>query len=275
MTLDDLPSYVEVEMNGKQHAVNGAEKAEDEAGNRRRLVHVSHETLEHKDFRAEVRGLRDISTLLEKCSVMLDVTVSDFSFILEDELIRVFQDQSDKNHPEARSSLECLIDKMLASMSMTMYNAGERVTKEEIKSIIFASEERDVFSRTLQGCDGAGQLEQSWLVSTNEVPSLSTRVVGVARMAENTNMGDGAHEVKFFILILCPSNIKGKYNDHKKCTTTKTTWARDLNEMIRTLKCQVYIMTLDIKEFSAARSTIVLRNKNCPGDWENLCYASL
>lgn len=106
-----------------------------------------------------------------------------------------------------------------------MYNAGERVTKEEIKSIIFASEERDVFSRTLQGCDGAGQLEQSWLVSTNEVPSLSTRVVGVARMAENTNMGDGAHEVKFFILILCPSNIKGKckYTDHKKCT--KTTWA--------------------------------------------------
>ena len=66
------------------------EKAEDEAGYRRRLVHVSHETLEHKDFRAEVRGLRDISTLLEKCSVMLDVTVSDFSFILEDELIRVF-----------------------------------------------------------------------------------------------------------------------------------------------------------------------------------------
>ena len=77
MTLDDLPSYVEVEMNGKQHAVNGAEKAEDEAGYRRRLVHVSHETLERKDFRVEVRGLRDISTLLEKCSVMLDVTVSD------------------------------------------------------------------------------------------------------------------------------------------------------------------------------------------------------
>lgn len=126
----------------------------------------------------------------------------------------LLQDQSDKNHPEARSSLECLIDKMLGSMSMTMYNAGERVTKEEIKSIIFASEERDVFSRTLQGCDGAGQLEQSWLVSTNAVPSLSTRVVGVARMAENTNMGEGAHEVKFFILILCPSNIKGKYSDN-------------------------------------------------------------
>ena len=97
---------------------------------------------------------------------------------------------------------------------MTMYNAGERVTKEEIKSIIFASEDRDVFSRTLQGCDGAGQLEQSWLVSTNEVPSLSTRVVGIARMAENTNMGEGAHEVKFFILILCPSSIKGMYSGH-------------------------------------------------------------
>ena len=102
---------------------------------------------------------------------------------------------------------------MLGSMSMTMYNAGERVTKEEIKSIIFSSEERDVFSGTLQGCDGSGQLEQSWLVSTNEVPSLNSRQVGVARLAQNTNMGEGAHEVKFFILILCPSNIKGKYSD--------------------------------------------------------------
>ena len=71
MTLD-------VEMNGKQHAVDSPEKAEAEAGDRRKLMHVSHETLEHKDFRAEVRGLRDISTLLDKCSVMLDVTVSDF-----------------------------------------------------------------------------------------------------------------------------------------------------------------------------------------------------
>lgn len=72
-------------MNGKQHAGDGAEKAEPEASDRRRLVHVNHETLEHKDFRAEVRGLRDVSTLLDKCSVMLDVTVGDFSFILEDE----------------------------------------------------------------------------------------------------------------------------------------------------------------------------------------------
>lgn len=203
MTLD-------VEMNGKQHAADSPGKAEAEVSDKKRLVHVSHETLERKDFRVEVRGLRDISTLLEKCSVMLDVT-----------------DQNDKNHPEARSSLECLIDKMLGSMSMTMYNAGERVTKEEIKSIIFASEERDIFSRTLQGCDDSGQLEQSWLVSTNEVPSLSSRVVGVARMAENTNMGEGAHEVKFFILILCPSNIKGT----KTALETGRTFATLLSDM--------------------------------------------
>ena len=70
-----------------------------------------------------------------------------------------------------------------------------------------------LFSKILsfgQGSDGTGELEQSWLVSTNEVPSLGQRRVGVARMAGNTNMGAGAHEVKFFILILCPSNIKGE-----------------------------------------------------------------
>ena len=85
-----MTSDGDVEMNGKQHAGDGAEKAEPGTGDRRRLVHVNHETLEHKDFRAEVRGLRDISTLLDKCSVMLYVTVSDFSFISEDELIRAF-----------------------------------------------------------------------------------------------------------------------------------------------------------------------------------------
>ena len=75
-----MTSDGDVEMNGKQHAGDGAEKADPGTGtgDRRKLVHVNHETLEHKDFRAEVRGLRDISTLLDKCSVMLDVTVSDF-----------------------------------------------------------------------------------------------------------------------------------------------------------------------------------------------------
>ena len=67
----------DVEMNGKQHAADSPGRAEAEVSDKKRLVHVSHETLERKDFRVEVRGLRDISTLLEKCSVMLDVTVSD------------------------------------------------------------------------------------------------------------------------------------------------------------------------------------------------------
>ena len=66
----------DVEMNGKQLvAADDPGKAEDEALDRKRLVAVSNETLEHKDFSVEVRGLRDISTLLEKCTVMLDVTV--------------------------------------------------------------------------------------------------------------------------------------------------------------------------------------------------------
>merc|ERR1719154_2393 len=112
-------------------------------------------------------------------------------------------------------------------MSMAMYNAGERVTKEEIKSIIFASEERDIFSRTLQGCDDSGQLEQSWLVSTNEVPSLSSRVVSLARMAENTNMGEGGTRGQVFILILCPSNIKGT----KTALETGRTFATLLSDM--------------------------------------------
>ena len=39
-------------------------------------------------------------------------------------------------------------------MSMTMYKEGERITKEEIKSIIFASEEQDPAGYILQNSTG-------------------------------------------------------------------------------------------------------------------------
>ena len=36
------------------------------------------------------------------------------------------------------------------------------------------------------------------------------RLVAISRLEDSTNMGGGAAEVKYFILILCPSNIKGE-----------------------------------------------------------------
>ena len=104
------------------------------------------------------------------------------------------------------------MDTMLNSM---MAGANESVTIEELKSLIFSTSEMNMLASTVQGTivgDGGGnEVDQNWLCSTTEVPTLNNRVVGISRMSRLTNMGDGANEVKFFILILCPTNIKGIY----------------------------------------------------------------
>ena len=98
------------------------------------------------------------------------------------------------------------MDTMLDSM---MAGQEETVTKAELKSLIFANSEMDMLSSTMQGVE-EGEINQNWLCSATEVPGLSRRMLGLARLSENTNMGEGANEVKFFILILCPADIKGK-----------------------------------------------------------------
>ena len=62
---------------------------------------------------------------------------------------------------------------------------------------------------TIEGEGGGHEVDQNWLCSTTEVPTLMNRVVGISRMSRHTNMGEGANDVKFFILVLCPTNIKG------------------------------------------------------------------
>ena len=103
------------------------------------------------------------------------------------------------------------MDSMLNSM---MAGTNETVTKEELKSLIFSNSKMNMLASTVQGtivCDGGGhEVDQNWLCSTTEVPTLNSRVVGISRMSRLTNMGDGANEVKFLILILSPTNIKGK-----------------------------------------------------------------
>ena len=109
------------------------------------------------------------------------------------------------------------MDTMLNSM---MAGTNETVTIEELKSLIFSNSEMNMLASTVQGTivgDGGGhEVDQNWLCSTTEVPTLNNRVVGISRMSRLTNMGDGANEVKFFILILCPTKIKGNYYTRKR-----------------------------------------------------------
>ena len=177
---------METELNGKP--VNVAESPPDSDG-AGKLLFNSRQSLDHKDFNQEIRGLLDIRTLLERCSVLLDV-------------------QDLPNTDPSTSSLESIVDTMLESM---MAGSQETVTKAELKSLIFANSEMDLLSSTMQSLV-EGEVNQNWLCSATEVPSLTRRSVAIARMSETTNMGEGANEVKFFILILCPSHIKGNFS---------------------------------------------------------------
>jgi len=173
------------------------------------LLHRQQQPIEHKDFVTEVRGIMDINNLLDKSAVILDL-------------------QDHPNENPNTSSMESIVDTMLNSM---MAGTNETVTMEELKSLIFSSSEMNMFANTVQGTidgDGGGhEVDQNWLCSTTEVPTLNHRVVGISRMSRLTNMGEGANEVKFFILILCPTNIKGT----KTALETARTFATLFSDM--------------------------------------------
>jgi len=173
------------------------------------LLHRQQQPVEHKDFVTEVRGVMDVNNLLEKCAVILDL-------------------QETPNENPNTSSMESIVDTMLNSM---MSGTDETVTKEELKSLIFSNDEMDMLANTVQGTieggGGGNEVDQNWLCSTTEVPTLNNRVVGISRMSRHTNMGEGANQVKFFILVLCPTNIKGT----KTALETARTFATLFSDM--------------------------------------------
>ena len=58
-------------MNGK--SLSFVESPPD--GGSGKLLHNSKQSLDHKDFNAEIRGLVDVKGLLDNCPILLDVEV--------------------------------------------------------------------------------------------------------------------------------------------------------------------------------------------------------
>ena len=92
---------------------------------------------------------------------------------------------------------------------------NESVTVEEMKSLIFSNPSRTLLSESMQGMISKGSKwsnqydwEQTWLCGAVTIPTLRNRHVGIARLKHRCNLGKNAEEVKFFILILCPAEIK-------------------------------------------------------------------
>ena len=147
------------------------------------LTHTTQKIVGKKDFSSEVRGARDVSKFLEQSEVLLDIT---------------------------ETELEPIVDHLLNIM---MKDSNETVTRDEIKSVVFSDESRTMFSEYLQATFRTDRgasigVEQTWLCATITVPTLNHRHVGIARLKKDANLGPQAEEVKFVILVMCPSEVK-------------------------------------------------------------------
>ncbi|CAB4069925.1 SLC4A11 [Lepeophtheirus salmonis] len=143
-----------------------------------------------KDFSQEVRGSRDIEHFLsaETSEVLLDI-------------------------PETDS--ESIVHRLLSQM---IDSKNETISESELNSLIFANEAKTIMSESIQAYftsrDSGSRYdwEQSWLCVSINVPTLKKRRIGIARLKQPVNLGIRAEEVRIFILILCPSEVKGTKN---------------------------------------------------------------
>lgn len=145
------------------------------------LMHRKVDNLEMKCFKTEVRGLRDMDTILEQSIVLLDLN---------------------------EGTMEAIVCRLLTAML-----ANSQISAADVKSLIFANAEKTVLSEVLQGTTSNNQGDyhfvQSWLCAMANVPTLATRRVGIARLQSPTNLGEDAEEIQYFVLVLCPTAVKG------------------------------------------------------------------
>ena len=169
-------------LNKAERAHHLHEKDIDETLAATSLTHVKQNGVEKKDFSREIRAQKDIKSFIESSEVLLDIPESSLEPIID-----------------------CLLEKMIVS------DDRETVTVEEVKSSIFADSTKTRLQDAVQGVvskDGLQVYEQTWICVPVTVPTLNKRHVGIARLKQNVNLGSDAEEIKFFILVLCPSEVK-------------------------------------------------------------------
>ncbi|KAK4016982.1 hypothetical protein OUZ56_031940 [Daphnia magna] len=139
------------------------------------LITCTLQRLPLKDFGAEVRPAVDITQFLQQSVLLLDVT---------------------ENSPS--DLVDLLLSRMVPSVA------------EEAKMILFTHDTVPMLARTIQatcttGDSGTFDYDQSWICALCNLPTLTRRHVGIVRLKHPANMGHTCHEVRLFVLVLCPS----------------------------------------------------------------------
>ncbi|CAG7725194.1 unnamed protein product [Allacma fusca] len=140
-----------------------------------------------KDFGSEVRATLDVAHFLNQAVLLLDINENSLEGVVDAMLIRLFRMAEEP---------QCTIP--------------------EVKSSLFAHDSVHLLARTIQGTTGSEGVsfdyDQSWICAICNLPSLHRRHVAIARLKHPANFGRTSHEVRLFILVLCPSKEKGTKN---------------------------------------------------------------
>ncbi|KAK3731064.1 hypothetical protein QZH41_019224, partial [Actinostola sp. cb2023] len=136
-----------------------------------------------KDFRIEVRGIRDIERFLERPTVLLDVH---------------------------ERSVEEIMDAMLKSMKIN--NDGSMIDLTSARDELLTNGSIHRLSRMIQGTErsegGGWEESQGWLVAMAELSSVQQSHVAIARLRHGTNLGRTLQGTHLVVLVLSPRKTK-------------------------------------------------------------------
>ncbi|KAL3072560.1 hypothetical protein niasHS_017534 [Heterodera schachtii] len=157
-----------------------------------------------RNFQCEVRGMMDTEHLLERCTVLLNVTET----LLEDIVMKMVEEKplyhgTATDNPSAvevdKTPLEYVSFRQIATklfVPCAVSSVGEAFALREHLQGVLAYEHRGLVE------------DQRWLVLHCSIEHISRARVSFARLAIPTNFGVGLTNVRFVVLVVAPLQIK-------------------------------------------------------------------
>ncbi|ODM94462.1 Hydroxyacid oxidase 1, partial [Orchesella cincta] len=170
-------------------------------GSETTLVYRKNQTSSMRNFGVEVRGIRDVDNLLKDATIILQPK----SVILKD-----------------------LIEEIIQHVSSSV--DGNEAFFQQVYQGLFEDPNAQMFANTLQGFvkteSRAADYDPSWLCAFCNLAKIKKRYIAIVKMRQPTNFGETCQEVRFFILVLCPSKSVRVKREFMKETKTALETAR-------------------------------------------------
>ncbi|XP_077992910.1 solute carrier family 4 member 11-like [Glandiceps talaboti] len=163
------------------------------------LVYTHRQTLRLKDFAKERRSGQDVGNLLNEAVIFLDLPGTNLHDVVEQILQKMLEDNTDV------APSDCL-RKLFADSTCLM-------PADSIQGNIMHGENL--------------YWEETWLTLFTSINSINRHTYAIARLKNSVNMGPGASDVKFVILVISPK-IEKQTKSAKETSLTFATLFSDI-----------------------------------------------